>query len=77
MDERLEAALAAIQRVEEVLDAHAGSDWAQRSETLEIRAAIADIDTMGGAWDPRVGGEATAGTYVLSTRRPGAVSGPS
>ena len=77
MDERLEVALAAIQRVEEVLAAHVGSEWAQRPETQEIRAALGDIDTMDGAWDPRVGGEATVGTYVLSTRRPGAVSGPS
>ncbi|MFI6854452.1 hypothetical protein [Streptomyces sp. NPDC050416] len=77
MDERLSAALSAIQRVEEVLDVHADTEWARRPETQEIRDAIADIDTMDGAWDPRVGGEATAGTYVLSTRRPGAVSGPS
>jgi hypothetical protein len=69
MDERLSAALAAIQRVEEVLDAHAESDWAQCPETQDIRAAIVDIDTTPGAWDPRVGSEATVGTYRLSTRR--------
>ncbi|MFF0588370.1 hypothetical protein ACFYWD_20635 [Streptomyces sp. NPDC003781] len=77
MDERLAAALAAIQRVEEVLDAHADTKWARSPETLEIQAAIAGIDTMADAWDPTFSSEATAGTYVLSTRRPGTVSGPS
>lgn len=76
MDERLEAALAAVQRVEEVLDAHADSEWAQRTETQEIRDAIADVNTVSGAWDPTIGGEATVGTYVLSTRRHGVVGGP-
>jgi len=76
MNERLSAALAAIQRVEEVLDAHTNSEWAQLQETQEIRDAIADIDTVSGAWDPTIGGEATVGTYVLSTRRPGVVGGP-
>jgi hypothetical protein len=55
LHQRLESALAAIQRVEEVLDAHTGSAWGGSCETQEIRDAIADIDTMEGAWTPTIG----------------------
>jgi hypothetical protein len=77
MDERLPAALAAIQRVEEILYAHEDTTWGRSPETQEIRDAIADIDTMDGAWDPTFGDGSATGAYVLSTRRPGVVSGPS
>jgi hypothetical protein len=43
-----ETALAAIQRVEEILDKHADSEWARMPETQQIRDAIADIDTLTG-----------------------------
>lgn len=52
---KLEAALAAIQRVEEVLEAHADSDWGRSPETREIRDAIADIDTFDGGQEPLIG----------------------
>ena len=55
MDERLSAAMAAIQRVEEVLAAHEGSAWARSPETQEIRDAIADVDTTTGALIPLLG----------------------
>lgn len=51
----LEAALAALQRVEEVLDAHAESEWARFPQTQEIRDAIADIETQAGGWEPLIG----------------------
>jgi hypothetical protein len=55
VDERLNAALAAIQRVEEVLHAHRDSDWASSPETQEIRDAIADIDTVAGTPEVTLG----------------------
>ncbi|MEU9442899.1 hypothetical protein AB0D42_18640 [Streptomyces sp. NPDC048304] len=68
MDERLSAALAAIQRVEEVLEVHADAEWARCPETQKIREAIAGIDTMEGAWEPIIGAAPPVDEYRLSTR---------
>ncbi|WP_307073255.1 hypothetical protein [Streptomyces canus] len=76
MDDQLSAALAAIQRVEEILYAHHGTAWAAAPETQEIRDAIADIDTISGAPDVVLGEAPPVDEYRLSSR-PGVVSGPS
>lgn len=49
-----EAVMAALQRVEEVLEAHADTDWAQQPETQEIRDAIAGVNLNVG-WEPLIG----------------------
>ncbi|MFJ7895901.1 hypothetical protein [Streptomyces anthocyanicus] len=49
-----DALLAALQRVEEVLEAHSDTAWARQPATQEICGAIADIDLSGG-WDPEIG----------------------
>lgn len=70
MNGRLEAALAAIQRVEEILYRHEDAAWGRSPETQEIRDAIADIDTTTGVPETLLGEAPPIGTYVLSTRRP-------
>lgn len=70
MDERLNNALCAIQRVEEALAVHADTDWGRSPETQEIRDAIADIDTEEGGWEPVLGAVAPpVDEYQVSTRR--------
>lgn len=51
----MQDAVAAVQRVEEVLDANADTGWAMLPQTQEIRAAITDIDTLDGGWEPLIG----------------------
>lgn len=68
MDERLSAALAAIQRVEEILFAHEATSWGASPETQEIRDAIADIDTTSDAPDVLLGEAPPVDEYRLSTR---------
>lgn len=75
MDDRLSAALAAIQRVEEVLFAHEDTAWGRSPETQEIRDAIADIDTISGAPDVLLGAAPPVDEYRLSSR-PGVAGGP-
>jgi hypothetical protein len=53
-DPEADALMAALQRVEEVLEAHSDTSWGRRPETQEIRDAIADVDLSGG-WDPAIG----------------------
>jgi len=68
MSERLEAALAAIQRVEEVLYRYEDTAWGRAEETQEIRDAISGVDTMDGAWQPVLGDAPPVDEYRLSTR---------
>ena len=68
MDERLESALAAIQRVEEVLVRYVDTAWGRAPETLEIRDAIADIDTESGGFEPVLGAAPPVDERRLSTR---------
>jgi hypothetical protein len=68
MDERLESALAAIQRVEEVLVRYEDTAWGRAPEALEIRDAIADIDTESGGFEPVLGAAPPVDERRLSTR---------
>lgn len=68
MDERLDAALAAVQRVEEILFRYEGTAWGAAPETREVRDAIADIDTEAAGWEPVLGDPAPVDEYRLSTR---------
>lgn len=68
MDERLAVALAAIQRVEEILFRYEDTAWGATPETREIRDAIADVDTIFGAPDVLLGGAPPVDEYRLSSR---------
>ncbi|WP_371590848.1 hypothetical protein [Streptomyces sp. NBC_00470] len=54
-DPRLDSALAALQRVEEILELHADTPWGRNPETQQLREALADLDLTESGWDPTLG----------------------
>lgn len=54
-DPRSDSALAALQRVEEILELHADSAWGRSPETQQLREALADLDLTEGGWEPTLG----------------------